>query len=509
MNEVSHTLQKIARGTGMVFVGTVISMFFGFLSRILIARYFSIDEYGVFNLALTIFSIAIIVATLGFPNSLPREVVFYREKDPSKIDKLISTALIIVMLNSILLMIFLILETKNIAQIFKDEKLSQILSIIIYTLPFSALTNVVISIFQGFGRVREKIYFENVISPMIYLLLVIFIIFLNLEFNFIFLAYTISQVFTFLVLIIDILRMKILRFELSLDLALGKKLIIFSIPLLFVGIFGFVMTWTDTLMLGYYKNSEVVGLYNSASPIAKLLTIFLSSASFLYIPLASNFYTRGKLDGMSRIYQILTKWTFLLTLPLFTLMFLFPEAVIMFFFGEKYVKASRALEILALGFMFHTSLGLNGMSLTVIGKPVLNLLGNFFAALLNIILNVMLIPVYGLEGAAIATTVSYFVGNIFMSFWLYKNSKIHPFSWNYVKSLMISLVLLGVLKILDLNISDIWYTTLVLMIFLGVYLLLVLFSKSIDKEDIELLLVVEKNLRINLGLLKRILKKIV
>ena len=64
-------------------------MFFGFLSRAIIARYFSTGEYGVFNLALTVLSIALVVATLGFQNSLPREVAFYKEREPSRVRDLI------------------------------------------------------------------------------------------------------------------------------------------------------------------------------------------------------------------------------------------------------------------------------------------------------------------------------------------------------------------------------------------------------------------------------------
>ena len=317
MNDVSHALHKIARGTSIVFAGTIISMLFGFLTLAIIARTFSKAEYGVFSLALTVINIALIIATLGFQNSLPREVAFYKEKDPARIDKLISTALMVIALSSILLMILLILEAENIARIFKDERLIQALKIIAFVLPFSALTSIIISITQGFGRVREKICFQNVIHPTVFLLLVISGVLLTLDFNFVFLAYVIAQAFTLLALMIDASKTRILRFELSLDLALGKKLIVFSIPLLFTGILGFVMTWADTLMLGYYKGSEVVGLYNSASPIAKLLPIFLSSASFLYVPLASGFYAQGKLGEMGRVYQILTKWVFLLTLPFF------------------------------------------------------------------------------------------------------------------------------------------------------------------------------------------------
>ncbi|ASJ08371.1 polysaccharide biosynthesis-like protein [Thermococcus siculi] len=84
MSEASQVLQRIARGTGIVFAGTIISILFGFLSRAVIARYFSTGEYGVFNLALTALNIALVVVTLGFQNALSREVAFYRGKRASK-----------------------------------------------------------------------------------------------------------------------------------------------------------------------------------------------------------------------------------------------------------------------------------------------------------------------------------------------------------------------------------------------------------------------------------------
>jgi len=80
MSEASQALQRIARGTGIVFAGMVISMFFGFLSRAVIARYFSTGGYRVFNLALTVLSIALVVVTLGFQNSLPRRLPFIERR---------------------------------------------------------------------------------------------------------------------------------------------------------------------------------------------------------------------------------------------------------------------------------------------------------------------------------------------------------------------------------------------------------------------------------------------
>ncbi|MCD6372070.1 MAG: flippase, partial [Thermococcus sp.] len=468
MSEASQALQRIARGTGIVFAGTVISMFFMFLSRALIARCFAAKEYGVFNLALAVFSISLVIATLGLQSSLPREVAVYREKRPSQLWDLVSTAIVILSFNGTLLALLLSVEAENVALVLHESELVEPLKIIAFALPFSALTSGIIAISRGFGRVRERVYFKDIFFPVSFFVLLLIGVFLKLGFLYVFFVYSVSQILALAFLLFDVRRIGLIKFRLAFVPQLGKELIVFSLPLMLTGILGFIMTRTDTLMLGYYEGSEIVGIYNAAAPLAGMLPIFLNSAGFLYVPIASRLYAQGKLGELGRVYQILTKWVFLLTLPLFSVMFLFPEATINFFFGAKYVGASRALQILALGFMFHTFLGLNGMSLTVIGEPRLNLIGNSFAAALNVVLNALLIPAYGLEGAAVATAVSYFVANVFRSFWLYKKTKIHPFSWNYVKPLVISFVLLGLVRSLHLRVPNIWYAVPVLVVFLGV-----------------------------------------
>jgi len=88
--------------------------------------------------------------------------------------------------------------------------------------------------------------------------LVALVVFLKLDFYHLFLAYVIVQAFTFFALFTDVFRLKIFEFG-SIDFKLGKELVKFSIPLMLTGISGFIMTRTSTLMLGYYKTSEVVG----------------------------------------------------------------------------------------------------------------------------------------------------------------------------------------------------------------------------------------------------------
>lgn len=509
VDEVNHALQRIARGTGIVFAGTVISMFFGFLSRAIIARYFSTGEYGVFNLALTVLSIALLVATLGFQSALPREVAFYREKEPSKLEKLISTAMTIVALNSLIIMVFMILASSAIAQVFNEARLDYALKIMALALPFSALVGVTISITQGFGRVRERVYFQNIIYPILWLILILFLYVFALPFSSLFSAYVLAQGVTCILLFLEVFRIRIFELKFSFDLKIGKELIRFSVLLMFTGILWFFMSWTDTLMLGYYKTSEFVGLYNAASSLARLIPIFLTSAGVIYTPIVSQLYAQEKIKEMGRVYQLLTKWVFLLTLPIFAVMFLFPEAIIGFFFGSKYVPASSALQILALGFMFHTILGLNGESLITIKDSKFVFFSNGISAISNVLLNILFVPVYGIDGAAIATAVSYFISNALKSLRLYQKTSIHPFTRNYVKSLVISFGLLALIQSLHLKVPRIWHAVPVLVVFLGVYFILVLLSKSVDKEDVELFLIIEKKLGFNLGIIKKILMRFV
>lgn len=496
--DVEAALKRIVRGTGVTFIGTVISMFFGFLSKAIIARYFSTTEYGVFNLALTVLNIALVMATLGFQNALPREIAFYGEKEPSRIEGLISTALAIVALNSIILMIILIIGAKDISQIFHEVRLIFALRIAAFSLPFSALTGTIISISQGFGRVKEKVYFQNIFYQIIWLLLILFIWFLECPFICIFFTYLIAQLLTFLILIFEINKTNLFKVKPNFDLKLGKKLIIFSLPLLLTGILGFIMTRTDTLMLGYYTSLEDVGIYSAAVPLAQLGVLFLNSAAFLYFPVASRLYAMGKVQELKRIYQILTKWIFLLTFPLFSMMVLFPDIILKFFFGTKYIPADLALQILSLGVMVQVLLGLNGTNLIVIGESNFVLISNLLSAVLNILLNVILIPLYGIEGAAVATAVSYAVGYVLISFKLYQKSNIHPFSRNYLKILVISSTLLGLIWSFNFKVTSIWYSILDLVGLLVLLLLLILLSKSVDDEDIEMLLIVKTKLSKNL-----------
>lgn len=492
--DVNQAIQKITTGAGIILFATFILRVFELLERIIVARWFSTHEYGIFNLTLTIFQIALVIASLGFLNSLPREISIYKIKNNFKIDKLISTALGIMIINSMIWMSILFFGANIISNIFKDNALIYPLKTISLALPFSIFIEVLISISRGFGRVRERVYFRNILSPFLFLIFIVFGIYFVDSFLFIFFAYLIAQILTLSALIFDINKSKIFKIKIYFDLELGKNLMALSIPLSLSGVLLYIMNWTDTLMIGYYKGSESVGLYNAVSPIAKILPVILGSTGFLYSPLASQLYATQKLEELREIYQLLTKWIFLMTLPLFVAITLFPEKLIILFFGFRYTSVALTLQILAFGFMFHTIMGLNQLSLTVIGDTMFILLSTIGLTVLNIILNMLLIPIYGITGAAIATTVSYIFNNILMSLRLYKKTGIHPFTRNYITLLIINVILILLFQAFKLTSLQNWDIILILIGFLSMSIVLAFLSNAINKKEVILLLSTAKKL---------------
>ncbi|MEO2151198.1 MAG: oligosaccharide flippase family protein, partial [Thermococcus sp.] len=106
MNEVTKELGIAARGGIIALIGMVVSALFGFFTRTVIGRVYGPSAYGAYNVAFTIFNLAVVVVLLGFPLGLQRQVSYFKEKMPQRLERLIFTALILVVISSSLGMVF-------------------------------------------------------------------------------------------------------------------------------------------------------------------------------------------------------------------------------------------------------------------------------------------------------------------------------------------------------------------------------------------------------------------
>jgi O-antigen/teichoic acid export membrane protein len=496
---VSKSFQKIAKGSTVVFIGTAINLLLSFFTRVIMARFSTQAEYGIYSLVLTVVSICTTISALGLEEGAARSIAYLRgEKGKKNVQDIIFSSIIFALMASTLMIILIFFTSDYLAvKVFNEPSMSFVLQIMAISIPFTVLINIIISIYRGFDKASIKTYFNNILRPSIYFLLLGIAVLLNQSFVEMISIYVMSFLITFLLLIVYFIKhapIKLIPKEIHINHN-TKKLLSFSIPLLTISLLLTIMTWTDTLMLGYFKTAETVAAYNAAHPVANLLSVGINSIGFLYLPITSNLYSNNSIKEIGILNESSTKWCFLITLPIFFMLIVFPEFILNLFYGSEYVTASNVLQVLALGFMANSFFGLNYYTLMATGKSRLLMHCSLMSAIANIILNLILIPSFGMLGAAIASAISFTLIEIYMTLKLYQLLGIHPFTKVYLRftTFAISSVLIFyIFRSLFIH----TFSTIVLSytLFLVVYSITILGTKSLDKEDVEILTKIEKKL---------------
>jgi O-antigen/teichoic acid export membrane protein len=517
MSEVlDRSLQTIVKGAGLVLTGTAIGMLLMFVSRIILVRYLTQTEYGLYSLGYVLFEVFLVVSTLGLETGLARQIGFHRGKgDTEKAASLVLSGLQIGAVFGTLCALALFLASDAISSdLFHTPELSRPVKVFAVAVPFFLLTHVLTSVFRGFDRAQPAVYFRDILRNVLFCLFLGVVVAFNLSFTAAvwgFVASVIVALVAFATYAIKKAPVSLKRRSVPTGLA-RKELLLFSLPLFAVVLLQRIATWTDTLMIGGFMTPDDVGLYNAALPLAHLLPLLLDAPAFLFLPLMSQLYARGQNEEIRRSYTVVTKWIFAASLPVFLVFALFPEAALNILFGSRYIPAAPALQILSLGFFTHNILGLNGVTLMAAGKTRFLGWSALAAVILNVALNVVLIPPLGIKGAAIATASSLALRNVLISVKLYSSMRVHPFTSNYLKPAIASTAIVAVIYVLARDwaaSAQLWLLPLLFVLFLGAYALAVLLTRSFDREDIMMLLAIEDRSGIRLTALRRILRRFV
>ena len=144
------------------------------------------------------------------------------------------------------------------------------------------------------------------------------------------------------------------------------------------------------------------------------------------MPIAGELYAKNRSSDLGKTYQVLTRWIFAATLPVFFILFFFPEMTITFLFGEKFRRFRSSSPYIVPRLSYLRVHGSNSMMLLVMGHTKEVIKVSAAGALLNILLNYILIKHagLGLRGAALSSLVSFFAISCGYSFFLYRHSGI-------------------------------------------------------------------------------------
>lgn len=414
---MEKALSTISQGGVIILMGGIIMRGLGFLNRVIIAKFFGPSSLGLLALGLMWISIISKLSLGGFPSALKKFVPIHLTDDE---DRMVRSTIFTVFTISVSLSIIggslLFIFSKYISvSIFNSKALIPILRIIAILIPFQVIYALLTNLFLTFKKVKYRTILKigyNILK----LLMVILVVFIGGTI----LNVTMAYLFTVIILVLIgtiILEKKVYPFlkkQTKSDGSLTftpKRILNFSMPLLFSAALIMIMGKADTFMLGYFTNEELVGIYNLVLPLAFMLLIFLRSINQIFFPVISQLHADKKLDELSRTFTTVLRWDFLLTFPFFVFLCIFSKPILNVFFPE-YVEGWKALSILSVGMMFRSGFGPVGNILKTFGRTKFIFKINLVLVGINLGLNVILIPIYGLAGAATATAIAFSLNNI-------------------------------------------------------------------------------------------------
>jgi O-antigen/teichoic acid export membrane protein len=232
-----------------------------------------------------------------------------------------------------------------------------------------------------------------------------------------------------------------------------NRLIIFGMPVAIMDLTVLLYNWIDTFTLAYFRPTWEVSCYNIAFGLVNMVMIIIASVSTTLFPIFSSYHAIKKKKRQIMIFEKMVKFVIIIIYPLLVLMwFLAPYLILIY--GSEYLPAIYPLLILVTWGFFRPISNIGGGFLTSKGRQRLVMKITISMAVLNLILNLILIPILHMIGAAIATSVSFIFGALITYTILLKDYRINLDRTAILKSLLASIIIsiigLGIYLGLDL-----------------------------------------------------------
>lgn len=406
-------LQGASGSFTMKISGIIVSLLFAFV----VARLFGAETWGEFFLAFTYMTFGAILGSIGLDFSILKLSAGIGENDKALISFLYRRALIFtIAISAVVSILFYVTSAWAATVLFGLPEMTVPFRIASLGILPIAITNLNINTLQGLKKITVFAFFRYISMNLIGLLFLIPLIYLMSDASQIVLtAYIFGLFFIAIVSQISIFKtgIRILSNSGLENVEKMKTGLLFKIalPLLFAGILLFSKNWIDTIMVGIFLTESDVGVYTIALKIAGLLNIFFVSIGNIMAPKISEIYERADKNRLEELIKYSVKISVWLTLPLLIIILLIPE-VLLSLFGSDFTTGKNTLMILGIGFFLNVIAGPVGhiMNMTESQFAYQNI--TFAVVIIGIGLNYMLIPRFGIEGAAISNFICLIIWNL-------------------------------------------------------------------------------------------------
>jgi O-antigen/teichoic acid export membrane protein len=420
----AHFTELLRGGSGAFLIRTL-GIAIGYIFTLLITRNYGPEAMGVFALSQTVLMIVSMAARLGLDTASLRFMAEYSAHDQwgrvkdvylKSLKLLLPTSLGFALLFYYLspFMADYLFSKPNMAPAFKIMSLSLV--------PFVFLCFHSENL-RALRKIAAYAFFTKVSIPLVAAAILVVMIYHSNNIIMPVIAYAIGT------LILSILCLgkwlsffKISQVEVETSLSY-KDMLSVSLSMLLASSMLYLMQWTNIFILGIFGTEAEVGIFNVALKLSFFTSITLFAINSIAAPKFAMLYSTGDLKGLGRLAQQSNRIIFWTSLPILLSFLIFP-ALILGFFGPEFRTGSFSLMILTLGLFLNAISGSVAFILIMTGRQKIFQNIMICSVVFNIILNLYLIPRFGINGAAFAYVAALAFVNLSSVYYIKKELQI-------------------------------------------------------------------------------------
>ncbi len=392
--------------------------------------FFSPAELGLFNIMQSIWLFIIVFYIYGMETSFLKFFVDGRNDDDKR--GIFSTSLILVSVTSVIFTIILLFSGNHITSLFKFEdvpKAQSLFRILCFLLFFDSISRFPLLLLRAELKARPYLLL-NLVSVIINLISnIVLIVYFKWGIESIFYSYILSVFLSFILGLF--ITKKYLQFRFSFDIA--KNLVKYGNKFIYIGVFLLLIDVSDRFFLKYFTDEATVGIYSSNYRLASVMSLIIAAFRFSWTPYFLNLSKNP--ENKKIISNIFTYFIFT-GLALFLLFSFFIEPIVKLRIGGYEILDRRfqaglvIIPVILLSYLFSGIYAIFNAAPFYKDKTSYLLVVSGTGLIINFVFNLLLIPSYGMMGAAYATLLTYLFMSIFLFF---MSQKIYKIEYNLKK----------------------------------------------------------------------------
>jgi len=446
--EFRRNFREITKHSAVFFSGTIFTLLAGYFVKIYVARVLGPQRLGLYALGMTVVSFVQLFGLMGLPGTAARYVAVYnRTGNMDGLRALLSRSTTLILCLNAVLGGAMVLSRHWVADhIYHAPELARYMTLFALLMFLGALQVFYSHVIAGFKDIAKRTLITNFIGTPFVLLLTVLLLALGMGLR----GYIVAQIVNAIVIVLLLARLTWrltptpAHFSLAPLAPLPPEILSFSGATFGMSALDFLVSQADKILLGFYLDARQLGIYVLASTLVAFMPVILQSINQMFAPAIAELHAQAQHEVLGKLFRTLTKWVLGATLPAALVAIVFAPPL-MRIFGADFEPGWPVLVIGVLGQIVNCGVGSVGYLLLMSGNQNRLMRIQFISAALSIALSLMLIPLFGMVGAALSAAAINIGSNVWNLVEVNKCLRLSPGKQGYFALLLPTALAVGFL----------------------------------------------------------------